>query len=382
MVNKELLLRYIEDKTTPEESAQVIAYLASDSSDFKLLEDILLNYDDQRPINIDQTDIIKREQHLWLLQQKLYPPMAAVKHPVLYNIEQAGAEPDKALQNKWGIGWMNKKLRRWYVAAAVVIVVLLSARLYGPESETKLMKEAVITKNDKSVSVLKQISNDSDSIRTLRMVDGSVVVLYAHAAVSYYMPFGKSGNRDISLSGKAFFNVAEDKAHPFTVYSGNLSTTALGTSFIVHKNNHSIDVKLYTGKVVIRSINPALKGWNKNIFLSPGQQMTYNTDDNKVEVIYMHSKMEEAVVVKKMAKVSEQGDALVFDNTPLPEALEKLAKKFHVSIDYKSGEIADMFFSGTIDQHDKLDVILNVIIQTNELSVEVKSGRYSIQKNK
>ncbi|MCK9404476.1 MAG: FecR family protein [Chitinophagaceae bacterium] len=382
MVNKELLVRYFEDKTTPEESVQVIAYLASDSSDFKLLESIMLNYDDQYPISIDQTDNIKREQHLWLLQQKLYLPMAAVKYPALYSIEQAGTEQDQASENKWDISWMNKKTRRWYIAAAVVMVVLLSARLYSPETEIKLMKAAVTAKNYKGAGILKQISNESDSLQTLKLTDGSVVILYAHAGISYYVPFGKSGNRDISLSGKAFFNIAKDKANPFTVYSGRLSTTALGTSFMIDQKKQSTNVKLYTGKVVIRSIDPAWKGWNKNIFLNPGQQMTCHTDNSKVEVTNMHSKKEEAEVVKKTNRISEQTDALVFDNTPLPEVLGKLAKKFHVSIEYNSEKIADMFFSGTVDQHDKLDVILHVIMQTNELSLEVKSGRYSIQKNK
>ena len=68
-------------------------------------------------------------------------------------------------------------------------------------------------------------------------------------------PF-QNNKREIYLEGEAYFKVAKDKTKPFTVFAGALATTALGTQFrITAKKNTpgNITVKLFTGKVAIRS---------------------------------------------------------------------------------------------------------------------------------
>ncbi len=76
----------------------------------------------------------------------------------------------------------------------------------------------------------------------------------------------------------------KDKARPFIVYTGSLSTTALGTSFKITTKAAAVRVQLLTGKVVVKAINNALPGWKKDVYLLPGQQVNYDAASSLVNV--------------------------------------------------------------------------------------------------
>lgn len=75
------------------------------------------------------------------------------------------------------------------------------------------------------------------------------MTLLDKSEVNFHQPI-INNTIDITLKGKAYFEVAKDKTKPFTVFSGNLSTIALGTQFSVtafsHQNN--IIVRLLKAK--------------------------------------------------------------------------------------------------------------------------------------
>ena len=59
------------------------------------------------------------------------------------------------------------------------------------------------------------------------------------------------------MTGEAFFEVSENPHKPFIVRSGNITTTALGTSFNISNfpNDERITVSLATGKVKVEEVN-------------------------------------------------------------------------------------------------------------------------------
>ena len=116
-------------------------------------------------------------------------------------------------------------------------------------------------------------TNETAKAENIVLPDGSKVKLYAHSTLRYTNSFGLV-RRDSWLEGEADFNVKKDKVHPFTVMSESLATTALGTVFGV-KSSFRETVKLYSGKVVVRSVRP-MKGWEKDVYLEPGQQVLYD----------------------------------------------------------------------------------------------------------
>lgn len=207
--------------------------------------------------------------------------------------------------------------------------------------------------------------NAGGHVQRLVLPDGSNVTLYAHSSLHYTDSFGLR-RRDLRLVGTADFAVKKDGAHPFCVVTGMLATTVLGTSFGVRApvGANAVVVKLYTGKVVVRSLG-SLPGW-KDILLAPGEEMVY--DDRKM-----------TAVVKKPGVRTENSDKgepasdaedLVFNNSPLKNVLRQLSIQYHKKITYRARDIAGRNFTGTLLHTDSLDTFLRLLGTMNNLDIQ------------
>ncbi|MDN5200300.1 FecR domain-containing protein [Fulvivirgaceae bacterium BMA10] len=122
---------------------------------------------------------------------------------------------------------------------------------------------------------------------TVFLSDGSKIILNSASSIRYPKFFSDS-SREVQLHGEAYFDVAEDKRRPFSVISKGLSTTALGTSFVVSSraNSGEVFVALQSGKVVVKKYpkNSEIPSSDKtHYFLDPGESITYNTEKDSFE---------------------------------------------------------------------------------------------------
>ncbi|WP_373801575.1 FecR family protein, partial [Bacteroides heparinolyticus] len=83
--------------------------------------------------------------------------------------------------------------------------------------------------------------------------DGSKVCLNAGTLLIYPSTFASEA-RSVYLSGEAFFEVAKDKEHPFTVTTNHLTLKVLGTTFNVsaYPDNNQVMATLETGKLQVK----------------------------------------------------------------------------------------------------------------------------------
>src|SRR5690606_18082388 len=109
----------------------------------------------------------------------------------------------------------------WIKAAAVLIVgVVLAWLLVDPIEGEQVEKEPAVISLEAPLGIK----------LTKVLPDGSKVTLNSNSSISYTEGFTES-TREIKLKGEAFFQVTKDPARPFIVHTGNIATTALGTSF-------------------------------------------------------------------------------------------------------------------------------------------------------
>ncbi len=73
-------------------------------------------------------------------------------------------------------------------------------------------------------------------------------------------------------------------------------------------------------------------------------------------------------------------EGMVFEDRPLQEVLDKLAKRYQVSITYSSEELKGLHFSGKVLHNDSLPVLLQIIGRMNDLSVASVPDGFSIRK--
>ncbi|MEJ2445927.1 MAG: FecR domain-containing protein [Exilibacterium sp.] len=108
------------------------------------------------------------------------------------------------------------------------------------------------------VTRLQEYNTAGDSIyqtqigeqKTVTLTDGSTVILDTQTRIS--KDFSKQARRIVLEQGQARFHVAKDANRPFMVIAGEGKITALGTDFVVKKDNGDVLVTLIEGEVAVQ----------------------------------------------------------------------------------------------------------------------------------
>ncbi|QOG01150.1 FecR family protein [Flavobacterium sp. MDT1-60] len=265
----------------------------------------------------------------------------------------------------------------WWAAAAIVgICTLFLFQINNHSLDTADSKIAQV------IQKFKIIQNKQHHSINVDLPDGSAIVLFPKSAISYNQEFNKK-DRIINLKGKAIFKVAKNKARPFSVFSQGFATTALGTQFLVTSTKENqIEVKLFEGHVRVRDTHS--KGKNiPDIYLKPGQLVTLNKLSAKYEIstfrLNENTLATTAKITPKNQIVTNNG-SLNFNNTPLNMVLQKLSEKYKTTIDYDKETVEGLYFTGRVEQTDKLNTVLSIIVNMNELKLKEEQGKLIITK--
>jgi hypothetical protein len=215
------------------------------------------------------------------------------------------------------------------------------------------------------------------------------VTLSDKSEISFYEPF-IDDRRDIKLKGKANFKVAKDKIRPFTVFSGSLSTTALGTRFTVtaFENQNFIIVRLFEGKVVVKPGNKVTQNVVNNYYLLAGQELIYNNENNIAKVrrfganalITKRPEKEKPVIDNLTIPENGTGSWFMFNNQPLSFVFDELQNMYDVDIRYSKKDISKIYFIGKFDRSESFENIIKQIADLNNLKILKKDNTFIITK--
>lgn len=195
--------------------------------------------------------------------------------------------------------------------------------------------------------------------------DGTVVWLNAGSELSYKVNSGK--NREVKLSGEAFFKVKTDKKHPFIVQAKGLSIKALGTSFNVkaYPEEKKVTTTLVEGIVNIEkqeggTLKPIV------ITMKPNQKVVIFTDST----LYFHEKLkiEDNKATNEIAEVLDEIKSIpaikaqnvntelytswkderwIIDSEEFGNLATLLERRYNVNIQFQTDELKKYRFSGT-----------------------------------
>ena len=224
--------------------------------------------------------------------------------------------------------------------------------------------------------------NESSAGQTFVLPDGSTVLLETSGRIQFRKNF-LSGNREVYLSGKGFFNVVKDPSKPFYVYSGKVAIRVLGTSFFVDASSFDkkVSVKVLTGEVSVFEIkekaveqNDKLRGASSNgVVLTPNQKVEYYVDGGH----WVTGLVEEPVPVKHL---DERTLSFVYTDTPVRDVLLDIHERYGIEVVTENDKIANCAFTGDVSRmplYDLLDVVCTAIGST----YEVKGTRILISGN-
>jgi transmembrane sensor len=198
----------------------------------------------------------------------------------------------------------------------------------------------------------------------IALPDGSTVILNRNTELTYRADFEKS-ERNVTLSGEAFFEITPDAEKPFIVDAGKASVKVVGTSFNIMTNNSDSAVEVYveTGKVLLSDINGT-----RNIMLDPGYVGT------------MDSGISGKQLNENQNYMSWKTGVLVYNGQTLDVVFRDLKRVYNMDIVADDPEITQLpWVSPPIDNQSRETIIL-LICRSFTLSYSKDGDVYHLSK--
>ncbi len=215
-------------------------------------------------------------------------------------------------------------------------------------------------------SPAKIISNTASVNQKLKLEDGTTITLYPESSVRFDV-VTKEKKREVYLEGEAFFEVAHDTNRPFYVYTGNITTKVLGTSFTINARGEAISVEVKTGRVsvtkTIQNSASPLRTLTEEVVLTPNQK-----------AVYQGGVMLRTLVEKPQRVSSVEQLSMTFDEAPISDILNALEEAYGLTIEFDPIALADCRLTTSLsdeDLYDRLTIICKAI-----------KGSFSIEETK
>ena len=197
-----------------------------------------------------------------------------------------------------------------------------------------------------------------EGIATVDLPDGSRIYLNKGSEISYSKAF--KNQRDVTLKGEAFFEVMSDPQNPFTVHSGKLFVSVLGTSFNVKQGEQASDAEVYVKSGLVKV---SLEDSDEFIYLEPEQF-------GKLENKNLSSSVQD-----DPNYISWKTKDFKFVNSALSEVLQELEESYHVEIQTGGLDLSDMRIT-TSYSGQSINAILETIGTAFEMSVSQRDNSY------
>ena len=174
----------------------------------------------------------------------------------------------------------------------------------------------------------------------LVLSDGSHIKLNAGTSLKYPVRFIKGKNRQVYLIGEAFFDVAEDKEHPFVVNTDELNVRVLGTKFNIasYPEDQNVNAVLIEGSVSVYS-KDSLYNEDTTLKIKPGFKAILDKNSHEIAI-------GEADIELHTAWLNGR---IIFKHLPFKNIIKKLERHYNVVIINNNRVLENEYFSSSFD---------------------------------
>lgn len=338
MDHKKRIDDFYSGKLSPQEALEFLEWLESSEAEEFLSAEIIQLWSEK----------IKSQEFAWdntALWNKINSEKSGYSKPFL-----SKSQSHKSTFSSWS--WAK------YAAG----LVLIGVAVYVYFSSQRQPKPEVLTEATVPSPWITR-SNPAGQKTKILLSDGSTIYLNSESTVSY--PDDFQTNRKVILDGEAFFEVAKDQDHPFSVESKGITTTALGTSFNISTFNRQdkVAVTLVTGKVKLQQL-----GSDQQIELNPGEESVLAVDENRLTKYQVDTR----------DRILWVDGVLKFENTTFPEMVAILQRWYGVRIQVEGSPTTDKA-TGTFDTNESLRNVLHVLSESMGFTYQLNEKEVFIQ---
>lgn len=255
----------------------------------------------------------------------------------------------------------------WIAAASVVLVIVaLNWLFWRPQRPLSAQNAKQFL--ELATQSLRESHNVSNAPQTVKLSDGSSVVLFPDAKIQHAERF-ESENRAVYLSGEAVFDVTHDAKRPFLVYTNDLVTKVLGTKFKVTTDSKITKISVISGKVSVVRRQELKAEVSQAFILLPNQQVVYNSSYKG----FSKTLVEKPVMINKPPNLR----VFSFEDTPVSSVFAVLEKAYGIKVIYNESAFASCTITSTLTSQS-LYVKLDLICETIHARYEVVDGQIVI----
>jgi len=197
----------------------------------------------------------------------------------------------------------------------------------------------------------------------LVLPDGSNVWLNAASSITYPTVFaGKE--RQVDISGEAYFEVAKNERQPFVVRQGEITVQVLGTSFNANSYGDAAAgmITLLEGKLRVK------KGTAESL-LDPGQQAVVGTAAGGIS-IHRHPDIE--------AVMAWKNDSFGFHDADIRSVMQEVERWYNVQVVYEA--TIKTQFVANISRNVPLSQLLQLLEATGQVHFRIEGKRVIVMK--
>ncbi len=235
------------------------------------------------------------------------------------------------------------------LAAAAMVILSIGIGIYVYQMYREPDQIAMIDK-----------SNGIGMRSMITLPDGTRVWLNAESKISYPESFVGS-NREVHLTGEAFFNVSHNAEKPFYIHLDKAAIRVIGTSFNVkaYSNDESIQTSVVSGKVAFVSKPRDVKS-SDSVFLVKNNKVTYSPETGD-----MHTETANTLDDREWIN-----GKLIYKSETLESITRQLERNFGKKVTIKDPKIGQYRFTGTFDE-SSLDEIMRYLAMTRPFKYKI-----------
>ncbi|MVM28539.1 DUF4974 domain-containing protein [Spirosoma sp. HMF4905] len=250
--------------------------------------------------------------------------------------------------------WLNWQ-RAWKIAASIILILGIGFLVLQQTGKTQFTVQKITQTADEWVETV----NEASQIMQVQLADGSRVDLQKESKLRYRTDLA-GAQREVYLTGEAFFDVTKNPKKPFIVYANGLITKVLGTSFRIKAlaDAPTVTVTVRTGRVSVYPNQPSRihDPESKGMVLTPNQRVVFHRDAATFNKTLIES--------PRLLISPKDVQAFTFDDASAAQVFGAIERAYGVNVIFDEEVMSHCTLTLSLNDEDlfqKLDVICKVL---------------------
>ncbi len=340
-MNKKIIDKFFTNQATPDETRKVLEWFES-SEGKKYL---------QKRLDVDFGLMDRREL------KELVPELES---EMLYSAIHQSINKKRNIFSLHRRDWIGYSIK---VAAALLVIAVASLFLI---IQQQYVAEQLLAEQQPII-----FQTQGEETKNITLADGSVINLNENSEIVVSPDYLK-GDREITLTGEAFFDVEHNPDQPFIIHTHQSSVEVLGTAFNVRsiEGQKNVQVAVVEGKVSFKSEENGTESEQLAVLLSKNQYGYLDLENRAFDV-------DDLAVENYLAW---KDGRLVFDGMTLAQVCIQFNRIYGKECSFGNERIANLKLTSNFSSNS-MEKTMEVIAMTLEIDYEAIEDRVHWSQN-